>query len=118
MKTYNLEERTFLFSKQTAFLARKAKTNISNGIYLHQLIRSSSSIGSNYIEANESLGKKDCLLHLRIARKEAKESAYWLRLILTDESVDKDFELLLKEAIELKLILSSIIVKISKKKDP
>ncbi|MFZ2324626.1 MAG: four helix bundle protein [Ignavibacteriaceae bacterium] len=45
-------------------------------------MRSSASIGANYIEANESLGKKDFLMHVRISRKEAKESIYWLRLIL------------------------------------
>jgi len=46
-----------------------------------QLIKSSGSVGANYIEANEKLSKKDFLFRMKISRKEAKESVYWLRLI-------------------------------------
>ena len=88
----------------------KSQANLEDA---KQLIRSSGSIGANYIEANESLSKKDFLLRVRISRKEAKESAYWLRLIIetNDLSNKKDFEALKMEAIELKKILSSIIEK-------
>jgi four helix bundle protein len=44
-------------------------------------VGSSGSVGANYIEANEPLGEKDFLVHLKIARKESKESRYWLRLL-------------------------------------
>ena len=50
-----------------------------------QVVRSSGSVGQNYIEANESLGDKDLLLHMKISRKEAKESRYWLRLLGLDD---------------------------------
>jgi four helix bundle protein len=88
----------------------KTNANFEDG---KQLIRASGSVGSNYIEANESLGKKDFLMRIRIARKEAKESAYWLRLIHETNSLenDGDAQNLLQEAIELKKILSSILEK-------
>jgi len=46
---------------------------------LNSLVRASGSVGANYIEANESLSKKDFLMRVKICRKEAKESRYWLR---------------------------------------
>ena len=53
---------------------------------MRQLIRASSSIGANYIEANESLSEKNFIMRIKICRKEAKESRYWLRLIDTQEN--------------------------------
>jgi four helix bundle protein len=78
-----------------------------------QLIRSSGSVGANYIEANESLGKKDFLMRLRIARKEAKESIYWIRLldIGADVSLQAQQEDLIRESTELTKILAAIVRK-------
>jgi len=76
-----------------------------------QLVRSSGSVGANYIEANESLSRKDFLLRIKISRKEAKESRYWLSLI--DVSEDKVLEekrqKLIQESTELMMILSAIM---------
>ena len=112
-KQYDLEERTFQFSKKVAFFIKKLPTTISNIEYGRQVIRSSGSVGSNYIEANEALGKKDFMMRIRICLKEAKESSYWLRLIV--ETNEKEFAeeglQLFKEATELKKIFSSILVK-------
>lgn len=92
---------------------KKLPKTISNIEYIRQGIRSSGSVGANYIEANESLSKKDFTYRLKICRKEVKESAYWLKLIL--ETNDNKFKdegmLLLKEALELKKIFSAIIKK-------
>jgi four helix bundle protein len=77
-KKYDLEDRTLEFAKRVrAFVKNLRKTigNIEDG---KQLIRSSGSVGANYIEANESLSKKDFILRIKICRKEAKESRYWL----------------------------------------
>ena len=79
-----------------------------------QLIRSSGSAGANYIEANESLSDKDFIFRTKICRKEAKESCYWLRLILetNDNFAEEETgKILLQESIELKKIFSSIISK-------
>ncbi|MCK4936139.1 MAG: four helix bundle protein [Elusimicrobiales bacterium] len=112
-KLYDLEERTFIFAKDTALFCKTLPRGISNIEYQRQVIRSSSSVGANYIEANESLGKKDFSMRIKISRKEAKESAYWFRLII--ETNAKDIEVsgkkLLNEALELKKIFSSIINK-------
>ncbi len=88
----------------------KTMSNIEDG---KQLIRSSGSVGANYIEANESFSKKDFILRAKISRKEAKESRYWLNLI--DTNGDKELETerlaLIQEATELMNIFGSIIRK-------
>ena len=78
---------------------------------MRQLIRASSSIGANYIEANESLGKRDFPMHLKISRKEAKESEYWLKLIKEINENSFKCDDLIKEARELKYIFTTIIEK-------
>ena len=75
-KQYDLEERTFEFAKRIrAFVNKLSKTitNIEDG---KQLTNASGSVGANYIEANESLSKKDFVMRIKICRKEAKESRY------------------------------------------
>ena len=64
---------------------RKISVNIEDG---RQLIRSSGSVGANYIEANEALSKKDFIMRIKICRKEAKESRYWLGLIDTQDDLE------------------------------
>jgi four helix bundle protein len=80
---------------------------------VRQLVRASGSIGANYIEANESLSKKDFLMRIRIARKEAKESRYWLELLDpgSDASVVASRQALVQEAIELMKIMAAILRK-------
>ncbi len=112
-KKYDLEERTYKFAKSVAFFCKKLPLNIPNREYISQVIRASGSTGANYIEANESLSKKDFRMRIKICRKESKESAYWLKLIIDINSniFKKDGETLLNEAIELKKIFSTIIDK-------
>jgi four helix bundle protein len=113
IKIYDLEERTFRFAKTVSDYIRVLPKTLSNAEYSKQLLKSSASIGANYIEANESLGKKDFSMRIKISRKEAKETAYWLRLIIetnNDKLFGKGKELH-NEAIELKKILSSILLK-------
>jgi len=112
-KLYDLEERTFLFAKRVALYCRTLPKTNSNIEYSKQVIRASGSVGANYIEANEALGQKDFLMRIRICRKEAKESAYWLRLIIetNDEKFKKEGLALFNEAIELKKIFSAILEK-------
>jgi four helix bundle protein len=68
-------------------------------------------VGANYIEANESLGKKDFLMRIKICRKEAKETRYWLRLIDVGENLNDKRQVLEQEATELMKIFGSIISK-------
>jgi four helix bundle protein len=107
---YNLEERTLSFSKKVISICKKIPRDAVNLPLVSQLIRSSTSIGANYREANDKLGKKDFVLRIRIARKEAKETSYWLEL-LAEDNPETDFSELIKECIEFRNILSSIILK-------
>mgnify|MGYP001093014133 CR=1 FL=1 len=109
-KPYDLEERTFQFAKSVALYVRSLPRTSSNIEYVSQVVRSSGSVGANYIEANEALSKKDFLLRIKICRKEAKESAYWLRLIVetNERGFSQDGSRLCGEAGELKKILSAI----------
>ena len=111
----NLENRTLEFGKRVIRLCKELKKDTINIELIKQIIRSATSVGANYREANECLGKKDFLHRLRISRKEAKETTYWLELILESCSEKKDaILLLLQESIELRNILSSIITKSEK----
>ena len=112
-KTFDLEERTFEFARTVRLFVKQLPRTVGNIEDVRQLIRCSGSVGANYIEANESLGKKDFLMRLRIARKEAKESRYWLRLLDTgdDAAVDRRRSELIQEATEILKILSAIINK-------
>ena len=111
-KIYDLEERTFKFAMACRKVVQSLKYSIGNIEDGKQLIRSSRSVGANYIEANEKLGDKDFYFRLKIARKEAKESGYWLRL-LQDANPENEIviEELINESMELRKILSSIINK-------
>ncbi len=110
---YDLEERTFQFAKAVRLFVKTLPNSIANMEDGKQLIRASGSVGANYREANESLSKKDFLMRIRISRKEAKESAYWLRLIHESNNLKNANEALslIQEANELKKILSSILKK-------
>jgi len=112
-KPYDLEERTYEFAKRVrAFVKRLPKT-LGNMEDAKQLVRASGSVGANYIEANEALSKKDFVMRIKISRKEAKESRYWLRLVDTGEDVEVENERhgLLQEARELTSMLSAILQK-------
>jgi four helix bundle protein len=78
-----------------------------------QVVRSSGSVGSNYIEGNEPLGDKDFLVHMKIARKEAKESRYWLRLLDLDgrPELENERTALVQESLELVRIFNAIVRK-------
>ena len=110
---YDLEERTFQFAKNVRIFVKKLPKTIANIKDGKQIIKASGSTGANYIEANESLSKKDFVFRIKICRKESKESAYFLRLI--KETNPKEYEdkatSLFNEAIQLKKIFSSIIEK-------
>lgn len=113
-KPFDLEERTYLFAKNCRIYVRKLPKTISNLEDGKQLVRSSGSVGANYIEANEKLGDKDFLFKIKTSRKEAKESKYWIRLL---QELNPDYRensiSLFEEADVLRKIFSAIISKSS-----
>lgn len=110
----DLEERTTEFAKRIVRLCKALPQNTINRKLIDQIVRSSGSIGANYREANESFTKKDFHFRLRIARKEAKETSYWLELV---EEANPDFrarmQALHQEVQELRNIISAIVAKAS-----
>ena len=110
---YDLEERTFQFAKAVRLFVKTLPYSIANIEDTKQVVRSSGSVGANYREANEALSKKDFLMRIKISRKEAKESVFFLRLIEETNVLDNHNEVmkLRNEANELKMILSAIINK-------
>jgi four helix bundle protein len=112
-KIYNLEERTLAFALAVRTFVKALPRTISNFEDVKQVVRSSGSVGANYLEANAALSKKDLVLRLRIARKEAKETGYWLKSADqgSDSALATKREDLVKEATELLRTLSAIISK-------
>lgn len=108
-KTYDLERRTAVFAKGVGAFVNKLPRTITNLEYGRQLVRASASVGANYIEANEALGRKDFFMHLRISKKEAKESCYWLDLIECSPNDAEEKNQLIREATELMNIFGAII---------
>jgi four helix bundle protein len=112
-KTYDLEDRTLEFAKEVRKFVKQLPKHTANSEDGRQVIRSSGSVGANYIEANESLSKKDFVMRIKICRKEAKESRYWLRLIDTgaSETLEGSCQKLAEEAQELMNIFGAILRK-------
>jgi len=107
---YNLEERTLCFAERVLKLCKNLPKNIENINLIKQLIRCSSSVGANYREACEALGKKDFYYRLRIAKKEAKESYFFLKLLrVNNNDFLKELDILVQEAIELVKIFSKAV---------
>src|SRR3989338_9799844 len=111
-KKFDLEERSTEMARRVVHLCKSVKPSAVNQRIITQLIGSAGSVGANYREANDALGKKDFVHRLKIARKEAKEAMHWFELI---EEANPEFISRMKdikqEANELKNILSSIINK-------
>jgi four helix bundle protein len=110
-KPYDLEDRTFNFAKASRRFVKVLPRTIANIEDVKQFVRASGSIGANYIEANEAIGKKDFVMKIKICRREAKESGYWLRLLETDEKLEVQRDNLVGEATELMKIFGAIIRK-------
>jgi four helix bundle protein len=112
-KRYDLEERTYEFARRVRAFIKLLNKTLANIEDAKQLIRASGSVGSNYIEANEALGKKDFLMRIKICRKEAKESRFFLRLIDTADNrqTEREQQVLVQEAQELTNIFGAIFRK-------
>jgi len=110
-KIYDLEERCFRFAKRVNGYVKELPRTISNIENGKQLVRSGGSVGANYIEANESLSKKDFVMRVKISKKESKESIFWLRLTEPDETKINEQNSLIDEANQLMKIFGSILEK-------
>lgn len=110
-RAWDMKERTLTFAKAVRQFVKTIPRTVSNRQDVIQVVRSSGSIGANYLEANDSLGDKDFPFRMKIARKEAKETHYWLQLIDpgANEDVATRQKELIDEADQLTRILSSML---------
>ena len=107
---YDLEERTARFGESIIEFLRVIPKDTINVALVKQLIRSATSIGANYMEADGAESKKDFKHKIGICKKEAKETLHWLRMIArSNPNKVSECRILWKEAHELVLIFSSII---------
>jgi len=112
IKKYDLEERTAKFGEVVIEFVTMLKDAPVNRPLVNQLVRSATSIGANYMEADGAESKKDFQHKLGICKKEAKETLHWLRMLAKANPNNSDeCRKLWKEAHELVLIFSSIINK-------
>ena len=106
---YDLENRTRKFSKEIIGFLRRLKKDDINKSMISQLVRSATSVGANYCEANGASSKKDFKNKIFICRKEIQETKYWLELIAESNSEERDhLKILWREAHELTLIFNKI----------
>lgn len=112
-KIFDLEDRTTQFAVDVVKFLRTLKIDPVNTRIISQIVGSSGSIGANYREANDALGKKDFIVRAKTSRKEAKEAIHWLLILeAAHPERSKEIKLFITEAIELRNILSSIISKV------
>jgi four helix bundle protein len=110
-----LEDRFQNFAKRVRDFCRRLKWDVINIEYIRQLIRASASIGANYIEASDDIGRADERMKIKISRREAKESVFFLGLVLIyeDENLESERQELIGEGIQIRKILSSILNKLA-----
>jgi len=114
MFEHPLEERCHEFAKRVRKFCRRFKIDVANFEDIKQLVRASGSVGANYIEANENVGKGDLRYRIRVCRKESKESMHFLGLVELFENKQLEDErlILIDEASQLRKIFSSMLTKI------
>jgi len=106
---YDLEERTAVFGENIIEFIKTIKRGEINRPLLNQIVRSATSVGANYMEANQASSKKDFKNKIRICQKEANETKHWLRMIAkTNSEKENECRKLWKESHELTLIFAKI----------
>lgn len=115
---YDLEERTIKFGGNIVGFCREIKQDIATKPIMNQLIRSGTSIGANYCEANNASSRKDFRNKICICKKEAQETKYWIRILgdCLDKSQKEKARTLWKECQELTMIFQKIVTSIDAKK--
>ncbi len=109
---YDLEERTAVFGERIIDFSRSLPKDQATIVLSNQLIRSGTSVGANYLEADASSTKKDFRFKISLCRKEAKESRHWLRMITkANPESTNEAKQLWQEAQELVFIFSAILKK-------
>ncbi len=114
MRKKDLKERTYQYAQEVRSFLKAVPRIPGNEEDARQLLRSSGSIGANYLEADNALSHRDSLMRIRICLKESRESEYWLRLLDLGQATEllPGREALLKESVELAKIFATIVRKL------
>jgi len=108
---YDLEERTALFGENSIRFAKKIHENSVTRSLISQFVKSGTSMGANYCEADDAESRQDFIHKIGICKKEARETKYWLRMIVVAVSeLKEEARVLWKEAKELHLIFNAIVI--------
>jgi four helix bundle protein len=111
-KKYDLEDRTANFGREIIKFAQKIPKNCVTIPLITQLIRAGTSVGANYLEADDAESGKDFVHKMAICRKESRETKHWLKMVVVAvPPLEREAKILWKEAQELNLIFASIIRK-------
>ena len=109
---FDLEERTAKFGENVLNFCKTIYLSTLNESLIKQLIRSATSIGANYMEANGSDSRRDFKNKISICKKESKETTYWLELIYEiNPALSGYIKILEQESKELRNIFTCIIEK-------
>lgn len=111
---YDIRERTFQFAVRVLQAIRQLPDNSATRVVAYQLAKSATSVGANVEEADGAESRRDFVHKISIARKEARESRYWLRVVRAAILNNKEFAELERESDEIVRILSAIIVSANK----
>ena len=116
-KKYDLKDRTAKFAQDIIVFAQKIPRTVVTMSLINQLVKSGTSIGANYYEADDAESSSDFQHKIKISKKEANETKYWLQMVITAvPEFEKEARVLWQEAKELHLIFNAIIHKIKNKK--
>ena len=108
-RKFDLEERTAKFGEAVIAFAKSMPKDVVTLPLIDQFVRSGTGIGANYCEADDAVSKREFRVKINSCKKEARETKYWLRMIVAADSSKKiQARLLWKEAKELHLIFASI----------
>ena len=106
---FDLEERTARFGEAVIAFAKRVPVNAVSAPLIPQLVRAGTSVGANYVEADDADSKKDFRFKIGLCRREARETKHWLRMIVAAEpQLREDARVLWQEAKELNLIFGAI----------
>ena len=112
---YDIRERTFQFAVRVIQAVRRLPDDAATRVVAYQLVKAATSVGANVEEADGAESTRDFVHKMSIARKEARESRYWIRIVRAPITDDDEWTALQKESEEIARILSAIINSVRKK---
>ncbi len=112
---YDIRERTFQFAVRVIQTVRRLPDDAATRVVAYQLVKAATSVGANVEEADGAESKRDFVHKMSIARKETRESRYWIRIVRASIAENEEWAALQQESEEIARILSAIIASTQKR---